>query len=119
MAALDRISAFLEVERRKLRESTVGEVSQSAAPVAADVAQVAAGASAANVRETYQRKIEPWKHCSAAGLLDEERLMHTLGCTVDALSPQGYELRSSPDMCGDYGEAGVTLLLDAPGLLSP
>lgn len=105
-AALDRISAFLEIERRKLRDSTVKESARSAAQTAAVVAQVAAGASAADARETYQRKIEPWKPCCTAVMRDEERLMHALGCAVDALSPQGHEVCNSSGICEDHDEAG-------------
>lgn len=101
-AALDRIAAFLEMERRKLREGAAVD-----APMAATAATPAAGEGAEQAGETYQRKIEPWRHLGAAGMLEEERLLHTLGCAVDALVPHSWRTHDGRALSDDWDNCGT------------
>lgn len=99
---LDRVASFLEQERSKLRE-------QAAAP-GADAQPRAAAADAEVAAQTYQRKIEPWEHLSAASMCDEDRLVHVLGYGLDALlpeDPRGLHASGGPAGWADDGVAGA------------
>eukprot|EP00892_Ulva_mutabilis_P002313 jgi/Ulvmu1/12082/UM084_0005.1 len=98
--ALDRIGAFLEQERSKVRESAGGTVGESAAAATAAAAAVhdpvqppQAESEETTAVHAYQRKIEPWEHCSPAGMSDEDRLLRVLGCAVHSLAPADPEAR--------------------------